>query len=67
VSIALKLGAGFVLAAAAFAFVEVVLAVYPDPLLMTAVLAPPTLAAALTLDTVRRRRAAARRRSRRRV
>jgi hypothetical protein len=66
VSVGLKLGAGFVLAAAVFAFVEVVLAVFPDPWLMAAVLAPPSLAAVVVFDTARRRRAAARRRSRRR-
>jgi hypothetical protein len=66
VSVALKLGAGFVLAAAVFVFVEVVLAVFPDPLLTAVVLGPPALGAVVALDTARRRRASARRRGRRR-
>ena len=63
-SVALKLAAGFVLAAALLAFVEVLLAVFPDPLLTAALVGPPVLVAAIVLDSVRRRRAAARRRGR---
>jgi hypothetical protein len=64
VSGALKLVAGFGFAAVAIVFVELVLAAYPNPWLLAALVGPLLLVGLLALDTARRRRAAARRRAR---
>jgi len=58
---ALRLAVGFVLAAAVVVFVEVLLAVFPDPLWTAVLLVPPVLLGALVLDSARRRRASAKR------
>jgi hypothetical protein len=58
---ALKLAAGFGLAAVLLVFVLVLLAAYPNPLWMALLLAPPLILAALFLDSVRRRRSSTRR------
>jgi hypothetical protein len=56
VGAALKLTAGFGLAAGVVVFVLVVLAAYPNPLWTTLLLAPPLIVGALLLDSARRRR-----------